>query len=152
MSICFAQLEERESQIALREKQIGSRNTYKKTVQKLRKQHFEKLNRRRNIPNEITQTNLSSAPSSPSIYVDLDNHSNNGTSESNFKIYSKRKSHRRVGSTENRQQKNGKTRSQETQTDVIEKEGLKTTQKVFNSQEPLRRRIEIMQKILYVCV
>lgn len=56
----FAALEEREKEIAFRERdlQIGSRNTYKKSVQKLRKQQFEKL--RRN-----NDASLSSSPTSP---------------------------------------------------------------------------------------
>jgi hypothetical protein len=105
LSNCFAQLEERELQIALREKQIGARNTYKKTVQKLRKQHFDKINRRNrfHIPtSEIAQTNLNLSPASPikkSIYVELDGSHSIVSSESSSKYNSKKRGHKRSGSS-----------------------------------------------------
>lgn len=105
LSVCFAQLEEREREIAEREKQIGTVKPYKKAITQLRKQHFDKISRRRlHIAAQFTQANSTNSPSPPSsplktsLYVQLDgNQTKSVVSPSGFRS-SKKTRHRRVGS------------------------------------------------------
>lgn len=82
LSACFTHLEEREREIAEREKQIGASKPYRKIVSQLRKHHFDKISRRRFCvqspatpeANSTTPSPLST-PNSPmkaSLYVQLD--------------------------------------------------------------------------------
>lgn len=103
LSACFAQLEEREREIAEREKQIGTSKPYKKAISQLRKQHFDKISRRRlhlaaQIP-QASSVNSPSPPNSPmktSLYSVLDgNQAKSVVQQSSVK---KKTRHRRVGS------------------------------------------------------
>lgn len=105
MSVCFAQLEEREREIAEREKQIGTCKPYKKAISQLRKQHFDKISRRRlHIAAQFTQANSTNSPSPPSspmktsMYVQLDGTQTKSVISSNGKYSAKKTRHRRVGS------------------------------------------------------
>lgn len=89
LSTCFIQLEEREREIAEREKQLGTSKPYKKAISQLKKNHFEKLKitRRRLAPIQTTvvtatQVNSGTSPSPPtspvskaSLYVQVDGNS-----------------------------------------------------------------------------
>lgn len=107
LSVCFAQLEEREREIAEREKQIGTNKPYKKAITQLRKQHFDKISRRRlHIATQFTQANSTNSPSPPSpssplktsLYVQLDgNQTKSVVNPTGFRC-SKKTRHRRVGS------------------------------------------------------
>lgn len=105
LSVCFAQLEEREREIAEREKQIGTSKPYKKAITQLKKQHFDKINRRRlHIAAQFTQANSPNSPSPPgsplktSLYVQLDgNQTKSVINPTGFRS-SKKSRHRRVGS------------------------------------------------------
>ena len=105
LSVCFAQLEEREREIAEREKQIGTSKPYKKAITQLRKQHFDKISRRRlHIASQFTQANSTNSPSPPSsplktsLYVQLDgNQTKSVINPTGFRS-SKKTRHRRVGS------------------------------------------------------
>lgn len=102
LSACYAQLEEREREIADREKQIGTSKPYRKAISQLRKQHFEKINRRRlHIAAQFVQAN-NSPPGSPmktSVYVQLDGSQTKSIIQTPIGKYNPKKSrHRRVGS------------------------------------------------------
>lgn len=105
LSACFAQLEERECAIAEREKQIGTSKPYRKAISQLRKQHFDKISRRRlhlaaaQIP-QMSSTNSPSPPNSPlktSLYAQLDGNQTKSVIQPGSK-YVKKSRHRRVGS------------------------------------------------------
>lgn len=107
LSVCFAQLEEREREIAEREKQIGTSKPYRKAISQLRKQHFDKINRRRlHIAAQFTQASVvPSPPGSPmktSMYVQLDGNQTKSVIPTPIgfgaKYNSKKSRHRRVGS------------------------------------------------------
>lgn len=105
LSVCFAQLEEREREIAEREKQIGTSKPYKKAISQLRKQHFDKISRRRlHIAAQFTQTNSTNSPSPPSsplktsLYVQLDGNQTKSVLNPNGKYSTKKTRHRRSGS------------------------------------------------------
>lgn len=112
LSSCFAQLEEREREIAEREKQIGTSKSYRKVIPQLRKQHFDKISRRRLYMAQITaQTNaanLANSPSPPgspmktSMYVQLDGNTTKSVIQTpigySTKYNPKKSRHRRVGS------------------------------------------------------
>jgi mitogen-activated protein kinase kinase kinase 13 len=68
LSACFVQLEERERDIAEREKQLGTCKPYKKAISQLKKQHFEKISRRRLYIQPIqtaSEVNSGTSPSPP---------------------------------------------------------------------------------------
>lgn len=108
LSACFVQLEEREREIAEREKIIGTSKPYKKAISQLRKQHFDKISRRRlHLAAQLAQSspcsgNSPSPPSSPqktSMYVQLDGNQTKSIIQAPTGYSSKKKSrHRRVGS------------------------------------------------------
>lgn len=105
LSVCFAQLEEREREIAEREKQIGTNKPYKKAITQLRKQHFDKISRRRlHIAAQFTQANSTNSPSPPSsplkasLYVQLDGNQTKSVINPTTFRSSKKTRHRRVGS------------------------------------------------------
>lgn len=114
LSSCFAQLEEREREIAEREKQIGTNKPYRKAISQLRKQHFDKISRRRlHMAAQFTQANIvnnnnngngnsPSPPGSPmktSVYVQLDGNTTKTVLQTPIGYSTKKKSrHRRVGS------------------------------------------------------
>lgn len=102
------QLEEREREIAEREKIIGTSKPYKKAISQLRKQHFDKISRRRlHLAAQLAQSspcsgNSPSPPSSPqktSMYVQLDGNQTKSIIQAPTGYSTKKKSrHRRVGS------------------------------------------------------
>lgn len=105
LSACFVQLEEREREIAEREKQIGTSKPYRKAISQLRKQHFDKISRRRlhlaaaQIP-QTNSMNSSSPPNSPmktSLYAQLDGNQTKSVILPGSKNVKKSR-HRRVGS------------------------------------------------------
>lgn len=112
LSSCFAQLEEREREIAEREKQIGTSKAYRKVIPQLRKQHFDKISRRRLYMAQITAqanaANLANSPSPPgspmktSMYVQLDGNTTKSVIQTpigySTKYNPKKSRHRRVGS------------------------------------------------------
>jgi mitogen-activated protein kinase kinase kinase 13 len=108
LSVCFAQLEEREREIAEREKQIGTSKPYKKAISQLRKQHFDKISRRRlHVAAQLAQSNSNanspSPPGSPmktSMYVQLDGNQTKSVIQPSYgsKYSGKKTRHRRVGS------------------------------------------------------
>lgn len=113
LSSCFAQLEEREREIAEREKQIGTSKPYRKAIPQLRKQHFDKISRRRLYmaaqiaaqANAVNTANSPSPPGSPmktSMYVQLDGNSTKSVIQTpigySTKYNPKKSRHRRVGS------------------------------------------------------
>jgi mitogen-activated protein kinase kinase kinase 13 len=68
LSACFVQLEERERDIAEREKQLGTSKPYKKAISQLKKQHFDKISRRRLYIQPIqtaSEVNSGTSPSPP---------------------------------------------------------------------------------------
>ena len=74
---CFAQLEEREREITEREKLIGPNKPYRKAISQIRKQHFEKIARRR-MTSEFSQVARNYNPNNSlknSMYVQLDGNS-----------------------------------------------------------------------------
>lgn len=109
LSVCFAQLEEREREIAEREKQIGTSKPYRKAITQLRKQHFDKITRRRlHMAAQLTQGNAANSPSPPgsplktSMYVQLDGNQAKSVIQTpigfSSKYNQKKTRHRRVGS------------------------------------------------------
>lgn len=101
------QLEEREREIAEREKQIGTSKPYRKAISQLRKQHFDKISRRRlHIAAQFAQANAQanspSPPGSPmktSMYVQLDGNQTKSVIQAPIGFCAKKKTrHRRVGS------------------------------------------------------
>lgn len=67
LSACFVQLEEREREISEREKQLGTSKPYKKAISQLKKQHFDKINRKKlYIQPTTTASEINSAGTSPS--------------------------------------------------------------------------------------
>jgi mitogen-activated protein kinase kinase kinase 13 len=67
LSACFVQLEEREREISEREKQLGTSKPYKKAISQLKKQHFDKINRKKlYIQPTTTASEVNSAGTSPS--------------------------------------------------------------------------------------
>lgn len=86
------QLEEREREISEREKQLGTSKPYKKAISQLKKQHFDKISRRRlhiqpaavmTTSNEINSATSPSPPTSPiskaSLCVQIDGSSTKTT-------------------------------------------------------------------------
>ena len=110
LSSCFAQLEEREREIAEREKQIGTSKPYRKAISQLRKQHFDKISRRRmHMAAQFQAANVTSSPSPPgspmktSVYVQLDGNSTKTVLQTPIgftttKYNPKKRGHRRIGS------------------------------------------------------
>lgn len=106
LSACFAQLEEREREIAEREKQIGTSKPYKKAISQLRKQHFDKISRRRlhlaaaQIPQSNNSTNSPSPQTSPlkTLYVQLDGNQTKSVIQPSSVKKKPRYGHRRNGS------------------------------------------------------
>lgn len=108
LSVCYAQLEEREREIAEREKQIGTSKPYKKAISQLRKQHFDKITRRRlHVAAQLTQATTNNSPSPPgspmktSMYVQLDGNQTKSVIQPSYssKYSGKKTRHRRVGSS-----------------------------------------------------
>lgn len=90
MSTCFVQLEEREREISEREKQLGTSKPYKKAISQLKKQHFDKISRRKlhiqpvmSAANEVKIGTTPSPPTSPiskaSLCVQVDGSSTKTT-------------------------------------------------------------------------
>lgn len=101
LSACFVQLEEREREIAEREKQIGTSKPYRKAISQLRKQHFDKISRRRLHLTTTPATSSPSPPNSPlktSLYVQLDGNQTKSVIQQPNVKYVKKSRHRRVGS------------------------------------------------------
>lgn len=98
-------MEEREREIAEREKQIGTSKPYKKAISQLKKQQFDKISRRRlHIAAQFTPANATNSPSPPSspmktsMYVQLDGNQTKSVISPNGKYSTKKTRHRRVGS------------------------------------------------------
>lgn len=89
LSTCFMQLEEREREISEREKQLGTSKPYKKAISQFKKQHFDKISRRRlhiqpvMTASEINSGTSPSPPTSPiskaSLCVQVDGSSTKTT-------------------------------------------------------------------------
>lgn len=111
LSACFMQLEEREREIAEREKQMGTNKPYRKIVNQLRKHQFDKIGRRR-LPQspaslEVNSTTVSpvSTPSSPvkaTLYAQLEGLQTKSIvvqpTSGNSSMRAKKMRHRRSGS------------------------------------------------------
>lgn len=90
LSTCFVQLEEREREISEREKQLGTSKPYKKAISQFKKQHFDKISRRKlhiqpvmSAANELKTGTTPSPPTSPiskaSLCVQVDGSSTKTT-------------------------------------------------------------------------
>ncbi|KAG5682050.1 hypothetical protein PVAND_011438 [Polypedilum vanderplanki] len=157
LTSCFAQLEEREREIIAREKQIGCNRSYRTSISSFRKQHFEKLNRKR-IPTIPSDQNLSSSPNSPvekqmcvqlhgdstktvitqnAVQNSANNNNNNNNSNSSTKVLKKLR-HRRTGSgssfTRNLSERSKRLMDNETQTEDITKDTTDNSSTIVQQQ------------------